>query len=1205
MKKIPKYFFTIHNSERSKIFNVMKITILLVILFVFNLNAEVMSQNKLNINSEISTYGEVFNKIRQQTGHIVVYNNEHIDKNKEVKVNFIETELEKALNEILENTGLTYELYDEYIILKQKSAVAQQRLSIVTGTIKDKQGNLLPGVSVFIKGKQIGVSTDIDGKFELKFENTKGTVIQISFIGMKTVEIAYRGQQKLNIILEEDSEQLEDVVVTGFQTLSKERATGAYSKVSLDVLDKSPVTDITSTIANLVPGLTSDVDNNGNTNLIIRGKGSLTGGSYPLIVVDGFPIEGNLSSLNPNDIMHVTVLKDAASTSIYGARAANGVIVVTTKKAKKDEFNVSYSGFVKIADKYDLDYSLGMLNSKEQINREIALMNNLMFSSIPGEGRWRQGYSYSQSLLIENNQGRGLSDQAMMRELNRLKELNYKDDYNKYLLRNPLMHQHNISISGKGERNTYRLSAMFDQNLTGYQYNRNNKYLISLYNLYKFNDKLSIGFNTSVNIKDSQMNGANLNEIKSSVSPYQQLVDENGDYIDMPSAGYYLPYRQYIQDRMPYKNWRYNILEEARNRDNNFNSNSIRLQTQLDYKIFEGLNLTSQFQYELFNDHWKNFSSEKTFYVRNLVNSFSSNKTDKGGTTYDYHPEGFSKGGILFERNTKKTAYNYRTQIEYKKEILAKHNISILAGTELISSEYIRPSERQIMGYDPLTFTGNTFDFTKELEYHNVNEGKTTIGDVFNKPNSLRNEYREYNRYFSGYFNFAYSYDDKYSVSASMRTDASNFVSKSVKEKFSPFWSVGSMWNLHQENFIRDNYGWINRLSLRASYGVVGLPAARQNLSTLTTVEYGINNTYGANIPFANIVSYGLLNLTWEKTNTFNFGIDFSFLSNKFFGSLEFYNKFSTDVIAAKSVAAMINPNKVLSGNFAKVLNRGIELQLGSNYQISKDLSLDGLLNISYNHNEIKSFDYRNNIINNYLGGATFIEGKPIDYLNTYHWVGVTDSGAAIIRVNGNDISIDKQIPSNEINTIDYVKGQNIYNILEYSGRKTPSVSSTLRNSFKYKNFELITTVSGKFGHKFLMPGIIGGNITQYNYTTSKASVNDWANSNIPKTNPEENVDNSLLKTYGSLWAYYYNNSTANVRDASFIKFNDIYFGYTLPKETLSRLKLQNVTLYAQMSNVGLLWTANKENIDPEYIPRITNTVKPPKTYTFGLKVTF
>lgn len=1198
----------IKNSQK---FKIMRLSLIFLFIFSLGSTAKTFSQNQtVTINAKNISINELLTSIHKQTNLNFIYNSQQIKNLGKVDINVSNKTVKSVLENVFSDKPFSFKFENSIIVIfPKKNEVKQTEDKFIKGVVVDENGNTLPGVSVSVKGTQVGVSTNIDGTYELKLPNKKNIVLVYEFVGMIPKEVKYKGQKVLRVVLSEDKVMLGEVVVTGFQTISKERATGAYSKVDVDVLEKNPVTDITSTIATLVPGLTSDVDKNGNTNLVIRGKGSLTGGSYPLIVVDGFPIDGDLASINPNDIQDVTVLKDAASTSIYGARAANGVIVVTTKKAKKEEFNVSYSGFVKISNKYDLDYSLGMMNSEQQINREIAFMKNGMFSDIPADTKWRQGYSYSQSLLIENNQGRGLSDAEMMKELNRLKGLNYRDDYDKYLLRNPLMHQHNISVSGKGEKNTYRLSAMFDQNLTGYQYNRINKYLVSLYNLYKFNDKLSIGFNASVNIKDSQMNGVDFSEIKGSVSPYQQLVDKNGDYTDMPSSGYYLPYRQYMQDRMPYKNWRYNILEEARNRDNNFNSNSIRLQTQLNYKIIEGLTLTSQFQYELFNNHWKNFSSEKTFYVRNLVNTFSSNKTDKGGTTYDYHPEGFSKGGILFERNTEKTAYNFRTQLEYKKEILPKHNINVLVGTEAISSEYVQPSTRQIMGYDPLTFTGNTFDFTKELEYHEKNGGKTTMGDVFNKPNSLRNEYREYNRYFSGYFNFAYSYDDTYSLSISMRTDASNFVSESVKEKFSPFWSVGSMWNIHKENFIADNFNWINRLSLRASYGVVGLPAARQNLSTLTTVGYGVNNTYGANIPFANIMSYGLSDLTWEKSNTFNLGIDFSLFSNKLFGSIEFYNKYSTDVVASKSVAAMINPNKILSGNFAEVLNRGVELQLGSNLQITKGLEWNGLLNVAYNYNEVTSFDYRNNVVSNYLAGGTFIEGKPIDYLNTYQWVGVSDQGAAIVRINGQELTIDKNLPSSDINQIDYVKGQNVYDFLKYSGRRTPSVTSTFRNSFKYKNFELIATVSGKFGHKFLLPGVSGSTISRNSFTTSEASANGWSNanknSNIPKTSPEENVDNTLLKSYGHMWSNYYNKSTANVRDASFIRFNDIYLGYTLPKAIMSKLKLKNVTLYAQMSNVGMLWTANKENIDPEYIPRLSNVVKPPKTYTFGLKITF
>jgi len=1192
----------------------MRLTFFIMIFFMLQTSAKSFSQNvKVSLDVNEETLSSVFEDISSQTDYDFFYSSIFLDVNKKITVKAENVALSKVMQKIL---GADYdvEYKSNLVIITPKEKQIEQEEKLLKGIIKDKTGVPLPGVSVFIKGTTIGTSTDIDGMYSLNVSDAKNKMIEFSFIGMKTQVITYKGQSVLNIVLVEDAETMDEVVVTGFQTISKERATGAYAKVGEEFLSKKPVSDITSAISSLAPGVANDMDENGNINIVIRGQGSLSGSSNPLIVVDGFPIEGDLSSINPTDIKEITVLKDAASTSIYGARAANGVIVVTTKKASSEKVSVSYSGFVKIADKYDLDYSLHMLDSKAQIEREQALVNAGMVSPIPTDGKWRNNYSQSQSMLIENMFGRGLSDSELEQRLNVLKKQDYKDDYNKYLLRNAVKQQHNFSIQGKADKNSFRLSAMFDNDLTGYKYNNIDKYMVSLKNIYKINDKISYTFNTSISSVNTKMNGTDFGEIRRVTTPYQKLVDDNGNYVNMPN-GYYMPYREYMQDRMPYKNWGYNILEEARNRDNNFDQLAIRIQNRFDYEILKGLKLSTQFQYESTKNHWKNYMSEKSFFVRNNVNSFSTNMTDKGGTTYDYSPNGFDKGGILVERNTTNTTYNFRSQIEFNKDIAPKHNISLLAGTEIISSESIQPSQRQIMGYDPESFTGESFDFTKELTYHNKDQGLSTVGEVFGYGSNFRNEYRRYNRYFSTYFNAAYSYDNKYTASLSLRTDASNFVSKNVSDKFSPFWSVGSMWNIHREDFIADSYDWINRLSLRASYGVVGLPAARQNLSTLTTLGYGVTTTYGGNIPYANVASYGLSNLTWEKSYTFNIGLDFSLFNNAIYGSLEFYNKKSVDVISRKSVAAMVNPTKQLHGNFSDILNRGVEVQIGSDLKITDDFSWNGVLNMSYNYNEVLSFDdkspivstYRYDYGNPYQNTGYHIEGKPIDYLNTYKWLGLNDKGYGMIEVNGKTIVLDQLVSSNDVNSIDNTN-QNIYDFLQYEGRKTPIVFSSFISSFKYKNFDLSFTISGKFGHKFMMSGIQSGNLSPNSFSASKTIDQAWSDSNkdtsTPIANPQSS-DTDLYKTYGGNSAIYYNASSDLVRDASHIRLDEIYLGYNLSKSLLSKLHISSVTLFGQMKNCGLLWTANNDGIDPDYLPRVINVVKPPKTYTLGLKINF
>ena len=743
--------------------------------------------------------------------------------------------------------------------------------SPITGTVNGEDGKPLYGVTVKVKGTLKAVITDLDGKYSIQAESTD--VLEFTFIGLTKQEVKINGREIIDINMGEDVEMLGDVVVTGFQTISKERATGSFSVVNEKILEKRPVSDISSALKGLAPGLAGD----NFENFKIRGQGSLTGGSKPLIVVDGFPIDGDFSTINPNDIANINILKDASATSIYGARAANGVIVIITKQVKNEgEIKVSYNGFISVSEKYDLDYAANIMNSKEQIERERRFFDLGYYSALPGnQGFWNQVYSPSQDLFFEHLAG-NITEKERDDELNRLSKYSFIDDYSKYLLRNEFKQQHNITISGKTKSNTFRLSGLYINDLTGYTYNNNDKFIFNISNIYKFNNKLSYEFNTNINYNKSNINGDSFN---SSLSPYQRLLDDKGNYTNMPNSNsYYTPKRELLEERMPYKNWRYNILEEANNRNNTSESLAIRIQNKLNYKILNGLNLSAQFQYEKRNNESKSILSEKTFFIRNRVNRFSSNDNGKGGTQYEYKENGFDKGGSLVTVSSNREAYNFRTQLDFNKEIFPDHRVVGLMGIELISNSQINLPRREILGYDNKTFVGGVFDYTKDVSsFDNSINGRPVSEYTY----SRFNETRYFNRFFSGYLNLAYSYKNKYNVNTSIRTDASNYVSKSVKDKFSPFWSLGASWNINKESFIKDNINFIDRLILRATYGVVGLPAARDNLSTLTTLEYGQNSEYVNNLNYAGINSYGLNSLDWEKSYTTNIGIDYAIFKNK------------------------------------------------------------------------------------------------------------------------------------------------------------------------------------------------------------------------------------------------------------------------------------------------------------------------------------
>lgn len=1162
-------------------------------------------------------------QLNRDYGNQIMFKKEEVDKEtKRITIDVTDVTLLKAVETCLEGTHLQAMVRVDIVVVgPRKEEVKQDIVPIrVSGKVTDEKGQPLPGVTIKIKGTTVGTATNVDGHYSITLPgNRKNIVLVYSFVGMEVREIAYAEQPELNVSLKSMIEEMDEVVVTGYQTISKERATGAYSIVNAQTLETKPTANISSALNGLVPGLavqSSPVE--GTTRFVIRGQGTLQEDQSemdPLIVVDGFPISdysgGNdpFESINPNDVENITVLKDAAATSIYGARAANGVIVITTKKEKTGKkLDISADAYWSVSSRVDLDYAFNMA-SPENHFRYIELCNKYAPIAISGTSDpyitptvQVQFMSAPYSMLFERDIKGHMSVAEYETEKARLIEMGnrsvWKDDLNEYVFRHALRSQYNVALRGASDRTNYAFSASYNDEKGYAQGNEKKRVILNMMTNAKLTKNLTFDINLNTTFGKDKNNGISLSSLKEYISPWTRLVDDNENFIHVPtSSTVYQPILdspEWYAGKMPV-DWHYNPVSDRQYVDNESKTMNYRVHGGFNYATTWGLNVSAKGQYEWRRNFNRNEYDSESFYVRNLYNTYSRLNSATGRMESI-----FPQGGIYTEKGNIYEAYNLRAQADYnlKKN---KHALAVLAGTEILSSTMEKTPDITRYGYNK--YTNSVLTASDYISSMTNIFGKTQTSPY--TPLGTLSKLED--RFFSVYANAAYTLDDKYSLTISFRTDASNFQSKNQRDKFSPFWSAGAAWLLSKESFM-SNATIVNLLKLRASVGIAGVAAGKSNTSSVTTVSTypGLPN-YTNNESYNTIFARGNSTLTWEKSRTVNVGLDASLWNHKLSGSIEFYNKYSYDVLSDATVASI--PQGVESAKFnnAEVLNRGVELSLSSNLTVAGDLKWRGTLNYAFNHNEVKKF----NVTTSYSAGFQhgYVEGYPTDFWLVSKPVGYTPEG--LIQLQGKDGSLEtitNRATGHSFDQIYRNLGETLTdnNWFYYLGSKTPKSNLSFTNQFTWKGITLSFMITGRFGYYVCRGDHFSSSWNSASYTKQldkSFAVYDegYANQKSYSAYPLYNDENiTVYKAYTvandlpCFQSYYIK--------GDHIRLNEIYLGYDLPERLLDRQSVfKRINIYAQASNLGLIWSKNGE-MDPDYT---IGNLKPMPIFTFGLKVSF
>lgn len=1035
--------------------------------------------------------------------------------------------------------------------------IASAQVRSVRGTVISSDDNTpIPGVSIVAKGTTIGTVTNIDGVYQLDVPEETTTLV-FSFVGMKTQELPVTGSE-INVTMQPDVLGLDEVIVTAFGTTTKEAFTGSAAVVGAEELSTRNVTSPISAIEGRATGIqfTSASGQPGSSpGIVIRGVGTLNGSSDPLYIVDGIQYEGELNTINQDDIESFTILKDAASTSLYGSRAANGVVLITTKSGSKGDIKTSVSAQVGFVTRSIPNYDEVSPGQYYEIMWE-ALKNSNAGGGDP---------AYA-SANIYNNLGYNpfnvANDQIVGTDgrLNPNADVIYKSlDWYDVMNQTGLRTNYNVNVGGGGDRHKVFFSASYlDEE--GYVVTTDFNRITSRLNAeFDATDWLKLGGSANITITESA--GPTSAGETSIVNPFGfaknigsiypvYVNDQNGNLV-LDAAGEPVfdageGYSEYNIGSRPINQGRH-ALQELLLNDETKRNNTYGLRFFADFKIIDGLNFKLQYGRDINEGLHKE-------YENHIIG--------------DAQPTG-RYGEDRYRRDVE----NFNQVLTYKKYFKDIHSVEITAGHESFQRIY--------SAYDGLAIkqvaTG-IFEF-----------------DNFAEPVSLGGATTE--KTVEGYFFRAnYNYDAKYYISASIRRDASSVFDE--KSRWGNFYSVGGSWRIDQENFMQD-VSWVNHLKLRASYGQVGNDAlGATNASGVFTPDFFISQPrYGLTSNAGNPAIYwaeiGNADLQWETVGSFDVALEFALFNNLIDGSIEYYKKNSTDLLYDLPIPLSNGLNTVPS-NIADMYNSGFELGLTGHLIDKGDFKWDMTVQASTFKNEITS------IPDPFVSGSKrWAEGRSIYDFYILHTAGVDpETGDQLfwmyeIDEDGNSIPVLDE-SGKQTTTNDWEETERAYT----DDTAVPDVLGSVSNYFSFKGFDLNVLVTYGIGGKYLDYGYADMmHSGSYGRSLHTDIMDAWSNpGDITSVPRMQNGSVDLVRSQSSRF----------LTDASFWTLKNVSLGYSFKGSITSKLGVDDLRL--SLTGENLYLKSKRKGLDPQY--NLSGTAEgddfnPSRVVSIGLNVTF
>ena len=1176
----------------SKILLIMRFTTLILIATIMQVSASSFGQ-KITLNAKNASLNTIIQEINKQSGYDFFYSRDLIKKAKPITINIKDVNIEEALNRCFSDQPFTFKIENKIVALKEYSTSIVDQLEnriskmlnaiIISGIVTDENSEALPGAVIRFKNGTVVGTTNSKGEFTVK-TTSDYAVLVISYTGYKTQEVTVtrENQDKLFIKMIPDVSQLQkvEIVSTGYQTLPKERATGSFEKVDNQLFNRATGTDVITRlkgVTNLsfnsyLPPTPLNHRVSPTATVTVRGISSLLP-SNVLVVVDNFPYDGDINNINPNDIENITVLKDAAATSIWGTRAGNGVIVINTKKGAFDQpISISVNSNVTIGGKPRLFY-LPQMSSSEYVDFETGLFKNGRFA-----GALEDKYAYISPVVdILDKQSSDPTNPIYTQQLNALKGNDLRRDLLKFAYRKSINQQHSLNISGGNKQFNYYISGGYDKNLENLvtdSYDRVN---------FRFNSTIRVIRNLNIEVgmlytqNTYKENAPIVNFMNSYNSlPYVSLVDANNKPgIVYPTLGVG---KRYLDTAGNGKllDWSLKPLDEIYKTPRTIKNQDVLMNLGATYKLNSIFSGSIKYQYERNNGEDQQLWQSGSIYTRDLINRYSQYSfSDLNAPVI----RPIAIGDIIAINNSKLYSHDLRGQINADKTWNQKHKLNAIAGAEVKEIHTTSFDTGDMYGYsdNPITIQkiNNTqlFPLYNDPDYwgSDVIPSGQSFGDITNRFTSI-------------YANASYSYNTRYIVSGSVRKDASNLFGVNRNRRGQPLWSVGVSWIISDEPFFKSNF--LSYLKFRTTYGYSG--NVNNNFSAYPIIAYRPDPVPLTNLNYATITNPPNPNLGWETVKMLNFGLDFINSNGRISGSVDYFDKRSENLIAPTPVAASTGFNQ-LTVNSASLHGKGLEFNLQT-INI-KTINFQWVTNsiFNYNQNKISKYLLSNNNSTNFamiMGGSlpsgAFREGDEAFSLYSYKFAGLDhETGAPLGYLNGN-VSKDYTAIINS-NAKD----------LDYHGSVSPHFFGSLRNTLNWKNISLSANIIYKFDYVLGRQGLNysslwAGGLGGPDYEKRWQKPGDELITNVPSfIYPTDFQANS-----------FYGRSSANIMKGDHIRLQDINLSYTITKGLRF---VRSLKLYSNINNVGILWRANKYGIDPD----AGNFAPLPRSIAFGVNATF
>lgn len=993
-----------------------------------------------------------------------------------------------------------------------------------------------------------------------------------------------------------------DVVATGYQNLRKSGTTSAYTEIKPSQINRQINATLKDVIEGQVAGLRFTKDpSTGKEVPILRGVGTFSGnvGYTPLIVIDNIPTDIPLENINPQDIESVTVLKDAAATAIYGVRAANGVIVIVTKKGLHNDLRINVNTDLSYTFKPNVD-RMHYASTSDLIDLETAFyqskladsnsnVDNLFASYGEIGGRQTVRY-YSPLFQLYRDQAKGkLSAQEVNNTLNTWRNRDYLRDFKRYVWQPIITKRYNINVESGNNRSQNYASLQYedtDERIVTEKTRALNLYLKNTYQLTPWL-KSTIGLNgryTAIDAVAEPMRYSYINPLGQ--ARYTSVLGTN------PYAGFNLvaPINGHILEQIAgndaFRSYSFNLLESIAQEHQKQHTLNLRPFVNLQVSILKGLQYQSYFQYELNTFDSETFLGKDTYYMRLRHNQL----VKQDATTQKFSSE-LPEGGYYEQLKKQTQHYTFRQQLDFNRTFAEAHNVMALVGLEMRQHYTPRNIAEAHYGYDEQTLSFPTLNW-KDL----YNPGVTSYLYGRQSLSLNRNQHSETkHRFISFYSNFGYSYRQKYNLTGSVRIDQADMFGADPKYKYRPLWSVGGSWNVHRENFF--NINDIDLLKLRLTYGISGnvdqttSPFLRGRLLTDVRGAYPsqqyllINDT---DLPNPK--------LRWEKTETANIGIDFG-VWHWFSGSVDLYRRYSSDLLVLTELDPTVGAQRRLINNGA-LLNKGIEVSLNATRKLADDLQFSVGTTFAYNKNTIEKVSSKPTSAVEYARNPLYYyhQGDDFNSLYAYRYKETVNGYPIYLDENGNP---NTTFDANGIPTIKDIKNEDA---LVKLGTMNPTFNGALNLQLRYKVFEVSTMFVYAGGHKLRKDTY---SINQESETHHDINQR-WTATN-PTDMPRMSFDypaalRRTANTVNTFWQYGDN----HVVNADYLKWRNVVFACYIPKDICEKLRLQNAKVTAQFNNL-LTWCAAGNDIDPEAYNLNTGTRSLPiaTTALFGLSLSF